>query len=142
MAEAVDVNRLTFSIGKFSANDFFDDNAYAHDPRTQFMNWSIWESTAWDYPADVVGFTSGGVVEWNTEHTTLHYGIFMEPDAPNSARMDWHVLKAHGQILQFDYRYKSGLTRRHRASVRLLESGENGELQSRDRSGGREWKSG
>lgn len=108
VAETVDVNRLTISIGKFSANDVFDDNAYAHDPRTQFMNWSMWESTAWDYPADVVGFTSGCVVEWNTENTTLHYGIFMEPDAPNSARMDWHVLKAHGQILQFDYRYKWG----------------------------------
>jgi high affinity Mn2+ porin len=106
--EEVDVNRLTLSIGKFSGGDFFDGNAYSHDPRTQFMNWAMWESAAWDYPADVVGFTSGGVLEWNTENTTLHYGIFLEPDVPNSARMDFHVLKAHGQILQFDYRYKWG----------------------------------
>ena len=108
VSEEVDVNRLTLSVGKFSANDFFDGNTYAHDPRTQFMNWSLWESTGWDYPADAVGFTSGMVVEWNTPNTTLHYGIFLEPNQPNGFTMDMHLAKAHGQILQHDYRYKSG----------------------------------
>jgi hypothetical protein len=29
-----DINRVTVSIGKFSAVDFFDDNRYSHDPRS------------------------------------------------------------------------------------------------------------
>ena len=103
--QEVDVDRITVSVGKFSANDFFDGNAYTHDPRTQFMNWALWESAAWDYPADVVGFTAGGVVEWNTRQGTLRYGILLEPDLPNSPKFDMHLAKAYGQILQYDIRY-------------------------------------
>lgn len=105
LAGKIDVNRITLSVGKFAASDFFDDNAFSHDPRTQFMNWALWESAAWDYPADIVGFTAGAVVEWNTPNTTLRYGIFMEPFEANGARLDHHVGHAHGQIVQFDYRY-------------------------------------
>jgi high affinity Mn2+ porin len=105
IAQPLDVSRLTFTFGKVSAGDFFDGNAFSHDPRTQFMNWSMWESSAWDYPADVVGFTVGGVAEYNTKYTTLHYGVFMEPLEPNSPTFDQHLTKAYGQILQFDYRY-------------------------------------
>lgn len=102
----INVNRITLTVGKFAANDFFDDNRFSHDPRTQFMNWALWESAAWDYPADIVGFTAGAVVEWNTPKTTLRYGIFMEPYEANGARLDHHVDRAHGQIVQFDYRYE------------------------------------
>ncbi len=28
-------------VGRFSAKDVFDNNAYANDPRTQFMNWAL-----------------------------------------------------------------------------------------------------
>jgi len=101
----LDINRITFSIGKFSANDFFDDNTYSHDPRTQFMNWALWESAAWDYPADIVGFTAGTVLEWNTPNTTLHYGFFMDTYEPNGLRLDTHIDKTHAQILQYDIRY-------------------------------------
>jgi high affinity Mn2+ porin len=99
-----DVDRLTISVGKFAANDFFDDNTYSHDPRTRFMNWALWESAAWDYPADGTGFTGGAVVEWNTKDSTWHYGIFLEP-ATNGAGLDYHVGQANGQILQYDHRY-------------------------------------
>ncbi len=103
-----DVNRLVFSVGKFSASDFFDDNAYSHDPRSQFMNWALWESAAWDYPADIVGFTEGAVAEWSVRNSTLHYGVFMEPQESNGARVDYHLGEAHGQIFQYDLRYNLG----------------------------------
>jgi high affinity Mn2+ porin len=108
VARSYDEDRLTLSLGKFSASDFFDGNTYSHDSRTQFMNWAIIESGAWDYPADVVGYTAGFVAEWNTKNWMLHYGIFMEPTVPNGARLDYHLLDAHGQILQFDKRYSAG----------------------------------
>ena len=104
-AETVDVNRLTFSIGKFSANDFFDDNAYSHDARKQFMNWALWESAAWDYPADIVGYTSGFVAELNTKDWLLHYGIFLEPTVSNGATLQTDVAKAWAQVLEVDRRY-------------------------------------
>ncbi len=100
-----DVNRVTLLVGKFAATDSLDGNAYSNDERGQFMNWSLWSSGAWDYPADVVGYTSGAVAVWNTKGWALDYGIFMMPTVANGARMDYHVLKAHGQVLEWDRPY-------------------------------------
>jgi high affinity Mn2+ porin len=36
-----DISRITVTVGKFSAKDIFDNNTYANDPRTQFMNWGL-----------------------------------------------------------------------------------------------------
>jgi high affinity Mn2+ porin len=108
IASAYDVNRITLTVGKFAASDFFDGNTYSHDTRSQFLNWALWESAAWDYPADVVGYTAGFVAEWNTKNWTLHYGIFMEPTESNGPVLDKHLLDAHGQIFQFDKRYTWG----------------------------------
>lgn len=104
----VDVNRLTLTLGKLAASDLFDDNAYSHDTRSQFMNWSLWESAAWDYPADVVGYTVGFAAVWNTKDWDIRYGIFMMSTEPNGARLDYHLQDASGQILQFDRRYTVG----------------------------------
>ena len=38
-----DISRLTLTIGKMSVKDIFDNNAYANDSRTQFMNWALME---------------------------------------------------------------------------------------------------
>uniref|UniRef100_UPI0013D7B60A carbohydrate porin n=2 Tax=Pseudomonadota TaxID=1224 RepID=UPI0013D7B60A len=45
-------DRLVITIGKFGVGDVFDTNKYAHDPRTDFLNWSIIDSGAFDYAAD------------------------------------------------------------------------------------------
>ena len=108
VAGTYDVNRITLTLGKFAAEDLFDDNAYSHDSRVQFMNWALWESAAWDVPSDTVGFPAGFVAEWKTKNWTLRYGIFMEPTMVNGARLDYHVLEAHGQILEFDHGYSAG----------------------------------
>jgi high affinity Mn2+ porin len=41
-------NRLVFTIGKYSIVDIFDTNSYAHDPRHDFLNWSIIDQGAFD----------------------------------------------------------------------------------------------
>lgn len=105
VAGSPDVDRITVTVGKFAASDFFDGSAYSHDDRVQFMNWALWESAAWDYPADVVGYTAGAVIEWNTANYTLHYGIFMEPTVSNGKDLDPHLRDAHGQTLELDRRY-------------------------------------
>ena len=58
--------RYSISVGRFSATDFFDDNRYSHDPRTQFMGWAIMYNGAWDYAADTRGYTWGWVHEFHT----------------------------------------------------------------------------
>jgi len=77
-------NNVTLTLGKFSAVDVFDLNAYAHDPRADFFNWSIVESGAFDYAADPWGYTYGMAAEWNQDRWTVRGGLFQLSPAPNS----------------------------------------------------------
>jgi len=61
LSGAQPVCRFTLITGKFAITDFFDNNQYSHDPRRQFMNWSLMSNGAWDYPADTRGYTVGTV---------------------------------------------------------------------------------
>src|SRR5580658_10235397 len=83
LAGSEDISRLTITIGRFSAKDIFDNNAYANDPRTQFLNWGLMANEAWDYPADSIGFTTGLSIELNQPKWTLRYGFFQEPAEQN-----------------------------------------------------------
>lgn len=101
-----DIDRFTFSIGKMSAADIADDNRYSHDPRTQFLNWSLMYDGAWDYPANVRGYTYGFAMDLNHETWAIRYGIFAEPLVANGAELDPHFLKANGQVLELEKRYR------------------------------------
>src|SRR5262249_3050747 len=59
-------NRLTVILGRFTVTDFFDNNRYSHEPRTQFTPWGVMYNGAWDYPADTRGYTWGLVTEFHT----------------------------------------------------------------------------
>ena len=77
-------NTLTLTVGKFSAVDIFDTNTYAHDPRADFMNWSVIDAGAFDYAADAWGFTYGAAAEWAREEWTLRGGVFQLSPVPNA----------------------------------------------------------
>lgn len=111
------VSRLTVTLGKISAKDIFDNNTYANDPRTQFMSWALMANEAWDYPADSLGFETGGVVELNEPRWAIRYGLFQEPASSNAMPTDPHLLKAWGMVAEFERRYTVG--ERH-GTVRLL----------------------
>lgn len=80
---AKSTNNVTLTVGKFSVTDIFDTNTYAHDPRNDFLNWSIIDAGAFDYAADPWGFTYGGAVEWMQDAWTLRGGAFQLSKVPN-----------------------------------------------------------
>ena len=88
-----DVSRLTFTLGRMSVADIFDQNTYANNPRTQFMNWALVNNEAWDYAADAVGYTTGAAVELNQPNWTLRYGFFQVPKIANNLTGDDAYLK-------------------------------------------------
>ncbi|MDI3259824.1 MAG: carbohydrate porin [Sinobacteraceae bacterium] len=79
---------LTLTAGKFSAVDIFDTNAYAHDPRNDFLNWSIIDAGAYDYAADAWGYSYGAAAEWTRSWWTLRAGVFDLSRVPNSERLE------------------------------------------------------
>ncbi len=120
LAGSRDVRRLTVILGKVAATDFFDNNAYSHDPRTQFSNWALMSNGAWDYPADTRGYTIGGVVEFNQPNWSLRYGAFAEPKEANGGTLDSHIPKALGHVLEFEQRWNWD---KRPGAVRLLAFG-------------------
>ena len=106
LASTVDVSRLVVTAGKFSANDIFDDNQYAHDSRTQFMSWSLWEATAWDYPADAKGYTDGLAVELNQKNWALRGGWFLVPRIGNERNLDPRFGKRFGTVAELETRHE------------------------------------
>ena len=117
LAGRQDVNRLTLTMGKFSPKDIFDNNAYANDPRTQFLNWALMANEAWDYPADAIGYTTGFAAELNQPQWTLRYGIFQMPAEANGLAMDGHLLAAWGMVTELERRYTLA---DHPGAVRVL----------------------
>lgn len=98
-----DVDRITLTVGRFAVGDIFDVNAYAHDPRADFMNWSIWASAAYDFPADLPGFTRGGVLELNRRDWAIRGGFFQVPSAPNSDTLEFQ--SGGAGLVEFERRY-------------------------------------
>lgn len=97
-----DIDRITVNVGRFAVGDFFDGNSYAKDPRLDFMNWAMWSSAAYDFPADLPGFTRGAVVELNRKNWALRAGLFQVPSAPNS---DILTFKTGGTVVEFEERH-------------------------------------
>jgi len=69
-------------------NDLFDQNAYAHDPRQDFMNWALIDTGTFDYAADAWGFTYGAAAEWYEGPWALRAGWFDLSEVPNSTTPD------------------------------------------------------
>ena len=83
-AEEQSANRLVVTVGKMSVVDIFDINRYAHDPRADFLNWSVIDAGSFDYAADAWGYTVGGAAEWYVGSWTWRAGVFDLSNVPNS----------------------------------------------------------
>lgn len=85
-------DNLVVTLGKFSVGDIFDTNTYAHDPRGDFLNWSLIDAGAFDYAADAWGYASGAALEWTQDRWTVRAGTFNLSKVPN------------GKVLETDFR--------------------------------------
>ena len=100
--------RITITAGKMSVWDIFDDNRYAHDPRTQFLNWALVGGGAYDYAADARGWTPGVAVEWENGTWAIRAGAFQVPRRVNGLFMDPGVTRAWSAMLQLDHFHQIG----------------------------------
>ena len=85
-------NRVVITVGKYSVVDIFDTNKYAHDPRNDFLNWSIADAGSFDYAADAWGATYGAAVEWYQDWWAVRIGLFDMSASPNSSPLSLPLL--------------------------------------------------
>jgi high affinity Mn2+ porin len=111
------MTRYSIYAGRFTVTDYFDDNAYTHDPRTQFMGWGVMYNGAWDYPADTRGYTWGWVHEFHTRNWSLRYGSAAEPKIANGEQFDRRLFRDRGDNFEGERRYSP---HKHPGAARLL----------------------
>ena len=107
MAGSHSANRLVVTAGKFGAPDVFDTNRYAHDPRGDFMNWSVVESGAFDYASDAWGYSVGASAEWYQGAWTLRGGLFNFPRDYNGPVLGADFAQQQG-IGEIEHRHSLG----------------------------------
>jgi hypothetical protein len=111
------MTRYSITVGRFTVTDFFDDNRYSHDPRTQFMAWGTMYNGAFDYPADTRGYSWGWVHEFHTRNWSLRYGSAAEPRVANGLRFDRRLFRDRGDMFEGERRWESN---GHPGAIRLL----------------------
>lgn len=93
---------LMMVAGKFSIADFFDTNSYSHDPRSQFLNWGLMSNGAWDYPANVRGYTWGAMLEYGSEKWKARAASTLVPKEANGNDLDLAIDNANSSVVEFE----------------------------------------
>ena len=96
LAGPVAQRRVELAAGKMAASDLFDVNRYANSTRTQFLNWGLFQNTAWDFAADTRGYTNGIALSWISPRAALRVGTFQMPRQANGNVFDSDLRRARG----------------------------------------------
>ena len=108
LAGSVDKRRWVLTAGNLSVFDVFDGNAYSHDPRTQFLNWSMMTHGAYDYAADARGYSWGVALEWYHDDWAVRAGRFIQPKEPNQQTLDPHIFQHYGDQIEVEHAHTLG----------------------------------
>lgn len=108
---------VSLLVGRINIADYFDNNSFAHDARSQFMNWALMANGAWDYPANTRGYTYGFVAEVVKPRWALRYGITVVPKEANASDMNFNLSKASSHVLEAEANWK---IKRQKGIIRVL----------------------
>ncbi|WP_084679222.1 carbohydrate porin [Methylocystis sp. ATCC 49242] len=125
----VDRDRIIITLGKFAVGDVFDDNVYAHDPTTGFMNFAFNTMGAFDYAADSWGYTHGLAVEWKQNWWTARGGVFQLSTVPNGLEIEPELFRQYMAVAEFEGRYDLF---GQPGAIKFLGYGDNGNLSKMD----------
>lgn len=98
--------RVTLTVGKIALPDLFDTNEFDHDPRSQFLNWTLMDLGPWDYPADTRGYTWGAALELNQSWGAVRFGSFMVAKVANGLVLDTRLRRNHGEVVEVELPYQ------------------------------------
>lgn len=105
LAGSRSAQRTVLTVGNFAASDVFDQNAYAHDARTQFLNWSFLTHGAYDYAADARGYSWGAALEYIQPSWALRGGRFIQPKESNGLVLNPRILDSYGDQIEYERSY-------------------------------------
>ena len=105
LAGQPDISRITLVAGRLAVTDYFDGNAYANDPRTNFLNWNVYGAGAYDWTMDQLSWTWGALAELNQKHWAFRAGYFLLPTVSSVNTFDTHIPDRGEYAAEFEWRY-------------------------------------
>lgn len=108
LAGMVSRRRIVVTAGNFAAIDVFDNSAFAHDARTQFLNWALLAHGAYDFAADARGYSWGATVEYFHDDWVLRAGRFMQPAESNGLALDKSIFRHFGDQVELEHAHTLG----------------------------------
>ena len=127
LAGEVPESYLSVIAGKICLSDYFDQNSYSHDPRTQFMNWGLMSNGAWDYPANTRGYIPSFIAEYVSPQNELRFAVSLLPVEANGLPVNWNIAKANSVTLEYTRNYKLGDKKGTLRFLTFLTSGKMGD---------------
>lgn len=103
---SVDSRRLVLTAGNFSLLDVFTRSEYTGDPRSQFLNWSFLTHGAFDYAADLRGYSWGAALEYYRGDWTLRAARMEVPKRPNTLQLDHRIFSTYGDQVELERRHQ------------------------------------
>jgi high affinity Mn2+ porin len=105
LVEHPDISRVTLVAGRLAVTDYFDGNAYANDPRTNFLNWNIYGAGAYDWTMDQLSWTWGALAELNQKDWAFRAGYFLLPTVSSVNTFDMHIPTRGEYTAELEWRY-------------------------------------
>lgn len=99
----VAARRIVITAGQMSVIDIFDNNGFARDARTQFLNWALLAGGASDYAADARGYTWGLAVEYFRDDWAFRWGHFAQPKESNGLALDFRLWSHFGENVEVEH---------------------------------------
>ena len=112
------VRRLDIHVGNFDLVDFFDLNSVANDSHMQFLNWTVVNDGAYDYAADVRGYTYGAIIDYEDRWWGLRFGEALLSKRANGLNLQKNLQNAHAENYELELR--PPLRKQRSTVIRLL----------------------
>ena len=116
---------LSFYLGKFSLGDLFDNNAYATGPRTSFINWCFMNNGAWDYAANLRGYTYSFTTALQWDNMLYKIALATMPTVANGPDLNTNLQQEYSINAEASKVYKLNKRDGH---IRLLGYYNNGDM--------------
>lgn len=102
IAGPVPQHRLIVTVGKVAVTDIFDANAYANNPRTQFLNDAFVNDLAYDAAQDARGYDFGASIVLVNPSYSIRVGSFAMPTLPGGSQLRYDLGQSHSEQLEVD----------------------------------------